>query len=878
MSKRSKGFRKQLGAAVSTGAIGLCLLAFSSPEAQARPQTFNIGESSLRNGLLEFAQQANVQLIVNDSDLRGLDAKAIRGTYEPEEALRRLINGSPVTASWVGERTLVIQRPQPRLFRTAMQVDSGSAPARTTPAVSEEAASPIADIVVTAQRRAERLQDVPLAVTAVTASLATGAGVVDPHSLARLVPGLQLNRGSLGNTTFLRGVGSSSAVPGVESPVALYVDDVYIPTSGAALANYNSIERIEVLKGPQGTLFGRNATGGVIHVFTRDPKHEPEAEFTLGYANYDTFSGSAYGTTGLADNLAFNIALYTSRQEDGYGTNLTTGRDTYRNWFYGGRAKLAWTPSDRTEFLLAVDYDKNHSENGLYFRPAPGTLSNAGAVSEPPPGLYDTRVGLDPYLEVTQKGVSLKASHEMDFASLVSVTALRTSTARLLQSTDSAPAPRTTNDSVIDYNTFSQELRLVSNNDSWLKWIVGAYYLSHEDHIKQFRFQGAALGFPVSNAGGYIDVFSKMRTHSYSAFGQATAEVLPDTHLTAGLRYTRDERRVTAGGQVKTNAGVLGPVIPSSNSPREDHWSKLTMRFSIDHKFTDDFMVYAAYNTGFRSGTFGMVIFPPGNPILDPVEPETIKSYTAGFKSDLFDRRLRLNAEGFVYKYSNLVLNQSVSTGTAATVLLRNAAAATIKGIDVEAELVPFKNFSLTSAFTIMDAKYDDYPNGQFFVYQPSTGGNCNFPGTALNPLCGSLALPPNWNPATGTWNLEGNNLQQAPDFALNLTARYTIPTSIGDFEPVLSWYHSSRYYFDPDNGLGQTSPSSPNNDRQKRLNILTGSLTWRSVDERFEVRGWVKNITNQRYLLYATEIPQVMSTNPAPPRTYGLTATVRIN
>ena len=183
------------------------------------------------------------------------------------------------------------------------------------------------EIVVTANKRAENMQTVPIAISALTADEAGKIGVVNGQTLAQVIPGLQLNRQTNGSTPFLRGVGNPSTQAGTEPAVAMYVDDVYYGSSAVALSNYNSIQRIEVLKGPQGTLFGRNATGGVINVFTKDPTPEPQLDVSLGYGNYDTWSGSLYATGELTDGLSANIAAYGEEQNDGWGRYFTTGND-----------------------------------------------------------------------------------------------------------------------------------------------------------------------------------------------------------------------------------------------------------------------------------------------------------------------------------------------------------------------------------------------------------------------------------------------------------------------------------------------------------------------------------------------------------------------
>jgi iron complex outermembrane receptor protein len=361
-------------------------------------------------------------------------------------------------------------------------------------------------------------------------------------------------------------------------------------------------------------------------------------------------------------------------------------------------------------------------------------------------------------------------------------------------------------------------------------------------------------------------------------------------HVTAGVRYTDDKRSLDAGRQNFSSAGVASPQVFATNSGLSESWSKVSGRLSLDYQFTNDIMGYVAYNRGFKSGLFNTIIAPsfapasvanpiptPAAPLIDPpVKPEDIDAITAGFKSEFLDHKLRLNVEAFHYKYKNLQLQQVfIIPGGGTATQLTNAAKATIKGIDLDVTIQPVKNLSLTAAVELLDGKYDDYPDGQFFVYNPVTGGNCAFavPNAAgvKNPT-GCLATPPNYDPATGHWNLKGNHTIQSPPFSFTLTGTYDIPLSSGKLSLAASFSHSGNYYADADNGLGQIAPSSQLNDKQLLLDIVNGSVTWYATNEKYSVRLWGKNLTDQRYWSFANETGTITKNVPAPPRTFGVT------
>jgi iron complex outermembrane receptor protein len=293
---------------------------------------------------------------------------------------------------------------------------------------------------------------------------------------------------------------------------------------------------------------------------------------------------------------------------------------------------------------------------------------------------------------------------------------------------------------------------------------------------------------------------------------------------------------------------------------------KLTGRLSLDHQFTDDIMGYVAFNRGFKSGVYNTTVLPvPHAPTQGPVSPEVLDSYTAGLKSEFLDHRLRANVEGFYYKYRNIQIDEVVGAAT----VLSNAASATMNGVDADLTYLPIDNLTLTASGEYLNGRYDDFKNGIFFIYNGA--GNCTFAPFNANG-CPAGIVPPHYNPVTGNWNLKGLKTIQSPPFSLTLSGDYTIPSSVGPFDLNLSYFHSGDYYSDADNGLGQVSPSSPNNDKQKSLNIFNGSIGWNSENGTWGVRLWSKNITGVKYWSFNIEDALATQYSPAPPRTFGIT------
>jgi iron complex outermembrane recepter protein len=723
-------------------------------------------------------------------------------------------------------------------------------------------------VTVTANRRDESNQRVPISITTLSADDAEKVGVSDAQSLAAAVPGLLFNRQSNLSTPFLRGVGSPVGQSGDEPSVALYVDDVYMPAGSASIGKFNSMDHIEVEKGPQGTLFGRNATGGVVQLFTHNPADKPELKITAGYGNYDTWSADLYASGPLTKQLLANASAYWSNQSEGWGRNATTGVPTFRSHAYGTRIKFLWNETESTNALLTFDFDKTATQQGLGFTAFPGTGSldplppfpNGGFA--PAPGYYDPTENFDSGGEVRQYGVSAKITHDFTGSQLVSISAYRDTRNNYVLDEDAGPFPLVNVQLATPETTFTQELRLTSRPGAKLTWIAGLFYFNDKAGFNPIHFTGAAFA-PLS----FVNSYGILTAQSYAAFAQGTATVLTGTHLTAGARFTSDQRTVRAGAMLGN-----APPVPAPNSPQSKSWSSPSGRLAVDHEFTPDIMAYVGYSRGFKSGLYNPVVL-AGDPIDKPVDPEKLDAYTIGLKSEYLQRRLRVNVEGFYYDYKNIQVTQILSAVSHIT----NAARATLMGIDLELSAVPADGLVLTASLEAMQSRYDSFPNGTFFVYDPARGGNCTFtvaPPPAPVPCAG--AYPPNYNAATGTWDLKGNHTIQSPPFSASLIGEYEIATLLGRFDINLSWTHTGNYYASADNGRGQIAPSSPDNNMQKLIDVFNGSLGWRSSNRDLEVRVWGKNLTNLRYWSYADEFSFATLYSPAPPRMLGVTLTKR--
>lgn len=714
---------------------------------------------------------------------------------------------------------------------TAAQAQ-GAADAAPTAAGPASAISPasLEEVVITAQRRAERLQDVPIAVAAVTADQLEASGVRSTLDLAVTTPGLQMNESAGFLLPSLRGVGTQATGPGIENPVAIYIDGVYLASQTASVLTLNNVERVEVLKGPQGTLFGRNSTGGVIQVITRKPSHTFGGSLGVSYGNYGTLSGNVYLTGGLTDNLAIDFAGSVLTQAEGYGVNIVTGKDFNRaDIDMAYRTKLLFEPSDRTSIEVAADYFKNKGSSASF---RPGVLPNGLNPSAPvPTGDYNGSQDVNPIRLSEGGGASLKIRQDLgDAASFVSITAYRASKLRYDIDYDFSAAPMLASGATTNDRQFSQELQLLSQGEGKLKWIVGAFYFDGEGNNDP---KSNRAGFPLTP--GPSDVldqrtYPEITTKSYAAFGQLSYALASGTNVTAGLRYTDEERNLTATSLNLFNGSELPPSFAPVNQSASA--SKLTWRLSVDQKFGDDIMAYASYNRGFKSGGFSA-----DTPTLPSFRPEQLDAYEVGLKTQLFDRRLRFNASAFYYDYKNI----QISTYDLGSLILLNGAAARIYGLEFDFEARPTAGLILAGGLTALDPEFTDFPNAPFFK--------------------GCAAGEPLPCPRSAA----GLTLPQQSKLTGNMSATYERPLSFATLTLNASYYYNSGFFVD----AGHT-------DKQESYEMVGASIGLLFDDGRYALRAWGRNLTDSHVIRQEAFAAVGSAVSYGAPRTYGLTVEAR--
>lgn len=657
------------------------------------------------------------------------------------------------------------------------------------------------EIIVTATKRERSMQDVPITMSAISGDSLDRLGIKGMDSLAVSTPGLFFGRSVGGAVILLRGVGTANAAAGNEPSVATYIDGVYNPNANANVASFNDIERIEVLKGPQGTLFGRNATGGLIHIITKDPTQEPEAKLKVGYGNYDTFESGFYGSTGLTENTAASISVYHKNQGEAPVDNPLPGREFLPDEDLSIRGKWLYTPSEQLEIKLTGFYLDYESSAFTARQPKPGVIAQGGGTYTG--DYYKIANDLPTSASYEQKGANAQIRYSFGSVDLISITSWADDSQFTPFDNDGTGAFIQDSYGDIQAETQTQELRLVSTNDSKLDWILGLYYFDNSTSYEPLRVELPVFG------GLTLNNFAEQDVKSWAAFSEGTYALTERTSLTLGLRWNEDDLDYSGN-----SFSTFGTIFPPTT--RSQTFKKSTYRVTLNHNFTDSLMAYASYSRGYKTGLFNLINL--GGPPAPAIRPEILDALEIGFKSDGWaDGRVRLNGAAFYYDYQDL---QVVTIGTAS--LSTTNAAATIYGVELDINAQVTDRLSLMTGMALNESEYDEYVG---FTNRPAPSG---FGNVAVSPV-----------------DFAGNELQRAPPFTFNASLYYTVPTEMGEFSYSLMYYHNGGFYWDEDNRVEEPA-----------YNIVNTELSWMDSSMKYKVSLWGRNILEEEYSIYTNNSP----------------------
>lgn len=730
--------------------------------------------------------------------------------------------GSPASAQSMPEMAAAPDRDSATAAAMSGAQTGGPVPASALVSGQEEAANggAVADIVVTAQRRSESLQRVPLAITAVTSSELARGGIRDLQGIAAVVPNLNLGQQLGVAKVALRGIGLENLSPGAEGSIAFHVDGVFASRSITALSSFYDVEQVEVLRGPQGTLYGRNATGGSINIATREPTKELSGYVTGTVGNYGRYgTEGAIGGALISDVLLARVAFQTD-DRDGFGKNTVTGRDIDNLRTRSVRGKLLFKPVDRLSFELTGDYHRERDRGGGYHY-----LGSAGFTA---PGVPLTPIGLqlggtspdnrrdissdaDPRNRVEFWGVSGKLTYDLGGdTELRSLTAFRRTDYTTTTDLD-ATSVRLASPTQSEHDKqFSQELQL-SGRSSQLNWLLGLFYFNENDRGSlAIPLNNLLVGFPPP--GEFVQGFfsgGRIETDAWALFGQASYRVVDKLRITLGGRYS-SEKKSDFDRSAFDVFTPYNPTLPYAGATlnQDASFHSFTPRIALDYQWTPDVLLYASWSRGFKSGTYNLGSLRPA------VQPEKVSAFEGGIKSTWLDRRLRLNLAGFYYDYKDLQVGKVVGQ----TLRLENAATATIYGVEAELQASLSSRLNLNANASWLHARFDRYVSAD--PARPFGDG------TTLDPGTGALAF-----------DLAGNSLSQSPDFTFFVGGEYQLPTSVGrvSLRGEVAW--RDRVYYTPFNVKAVSQSANA------KVNMF---LNWASRNERQSGSLFVKNLTNK--------------------------------
>jgi iron complex outermembrane receptor protein len=744
------------------------------------------------------------------------------------------------------------------------QAQEASASAQDTE--EAQASGGVGEIIVTAQRREQSVLDVPIAITAVSGASLQNAGISDSSQLAATVPNLQINSayGKTQPNFSLRGIGVGNEYSANQaSPIGVYVDDAYIASRTSQGAQLYDLERVEVLRGPQGTLFGRNTTGGAINIITR----KPDLEGTNGYAeaSYGTFNAvhlqGAVETTLVDDVLGLRVAANFDRTDPTFDNLIAGIPGPNGGKSFSGRALLRWKPSSRFDVLLKAYGSKDILTQGALHSigATPTGVNPLTGYSRAGLDFYDVEYGYRGRRRTNSYGVLGSIKFEAsDNVTLYSLTSYDGGFFLVDNDADAQPL------SLLNYNPtshtrqFNQELRANMSFDR-LDLVMGGYYGSDRTRTENFlglyyflRDLGAPAD-PTGATGGFSIVQNYTQDRQSKAlFAQADYQLTDQLTVTGGLRYTWDKSQLRNAlsyfGDYDFNPLVYTVTDPNNYGQpvptlRESDGA-LTGRVAVNYKFDSGMLVYASYNHGYRAGTFNGGAY-ASVAQLDYVEPEIIDAYEVGAKGRLFDRALTYSLAAFYYDYKNQQTNEVINF----TGFLRNAGSARVYGAELELNGYFGPNLTMHASIGLLNTKYKQLILGR-------------------DVASGTIGV-----------DLAGNELPFAPKLSMQFGADWTV-ANIGNGRlrllPEVSYV--SRQWFSPFNDR-ESFPGDPiGNGRlqQKGYAKVDGQLLW--DNEKLTVGLYVKNLFEKHYYSYGLDLRTFFGLDflaPADPRTFGVLARV---
>jgi len=653
-------------------------------------------------------------------------------------------------------------------------------------------------IVVTAQRREQSILDVSASVSALGAAELEERGVERLDDIASVFPNVYINTGNGLRSTIItvRGISSNPNNPGVEQSVGVFVDGVYQARPTTINTNLYDLERVEMIRGPQGALYGKNTIAGALNMITQGPGDEPGFEGVISAGNYSALSLYAAGDVIFTPNARARVSV-SSQTRAGYTDNTFTGTELDDQNELGARLTFVADPSETLQLTFRADMASNDTNGGASEILDNGVLAGSPLADADPD---DRQVAQDFGSEQTRDvwGVSLQADWDLAGGVLTSLTAFRNFEWFNSNDNDFTILNQLRSGISEDHDQFSQEIRFTSDAGGVFDYIVGGFF-SHEtfDTISNAVI-GPDLGIYPTEINA--DIFGDLETTSYAVFGQGTYHFSDAFSVTGALRYSEDEKEVTHS-QIGDPFQLLAPTQAERSFSRSD--AEVTPSITLNWEPNATWLVYASYSRGYKSGGYNVFSITPNDNA--EYDPEFVNSYEAGVKTTLAGGAVYLAGSVFWLDYSDLQVNQLINIGGVPTFTTSNAATAEASGIELEGLWQVTGALSFSGSYSFLDATFEDFTN--------ATSAGADY---------------------------SGNDLPQAPDHTLSLAADFNTPVAEGmEFVAHADLSYRSSLFFGPENNPAYS---------QDDVTLINARVGFTFQDDRWSVMLWGRNIGDETY------------------------------
>jgi iron complex outermembrane receptor protein len=678
------------------------------------------------------------------------------------------------------------------LAATAIGAVGFQAQARETGEANDASSRTVEEVVVTAQRRETKLQDTPIAITAFSGQTLKDRKIDNIRDLAGQIPNLTISRVTISHTTqtySLRGVGETDPIQ--EPVLAVYVDDVYLPRQIGSMVEFNDLQRIEVLRGPQGTLYGRNSSAGALRIITQDPNNTFHTQADIGVGNYGAVDVRAFVSGPLIKDQLSGSLSYIHHKRDGVTFDPTLNHDVNRINVDSLRGKLRWTPTSKLEVQFTGTATRDRSDSRSYI-----PVVQPGGGFDPHKSFSE----VEPYQKLDGASAAVRVLYDLsDHLKLKSISSYGGFDLNPVNYDNDGQAALVQKN-LIHYNDqyYTQELQL-NGEYGRLKFTSGAFFLHERFYVKRdgYSRKNALLTDPTVTPGNYVfaRAHNTTDTDSFALFGEANYQASDKLSFTLGLRGTQEKKTFTFQNSVLNLAGAV--TAPSIKGQADKTWTAATPKASIQYKLAPDVLTYFTYAKGFKAGGFDNRATRLDLAEL-PFDPETVSSFEFGLKSETFEKRLRANLALFYNDYKNLQVSfyDPVYVGSRRG----NAGKATTYGVELETDASITDRLGAQFSVGYLNANYDQYKGA---------GG----PGV----------------------DADGHRLIGAPRWSVSGGVTYDIPVHIpGSLRVGLDAQYQSAIY---SNALERPQ------DRTPGQTFVNGTLTWNSPDPHWSVVLSGKNL-----------------------------------